>query len=404
MTKPAAPPAAPINRTLSVPALIGLALVTRFISDTGVQLFFPFLPVIAAGLGVTAVTLGRLVSIRSSTGLLSPIFGTLADRYGYRRIMRIGLVMAGVGYLLIAVSSAMWTAAIGMILAGLGTFSFVPNLQAYLSARLPYHQRARGLAIPEYGWALSGILGLWAMGELIELTNWRVPFYLVGGTLLLTAWAYRLLPSAREARPPAPPNQPRQPWWQFFQLGENGRSAWAVLAAAGLIMYAGMSLFINYGTWLVDLFALGPAALGRVALIMGIADLGGSGLVSLVGDRWGKRRMAIGGTLLGAVTYFVLPQFAASLAVAIVGLVLVRFSFETSVVSNLTLLSEQAPTQRGKIMTLGAAAALLGSTLAGLLGPWFYTFGGIATAVTTAAVASAIAALLLWRFSRETAP
>ena len=47
---------------------------------------------------------------------------------------------------------------------GLGIACFVPNLHAYLSARLPYSLRARGLGMVEYSWALTGIIGAVALG------------------------------------------------------------------------------------------------------------------------------------------------------------------------------------------------------------------------------------------------
>jgi MFS family permease len=111
--------------------------------------------------------------------------------------MRIALVIAGSGLLVIGVSERLWVTAVGMILAGTGTFGFVPVLQAYLSARLPIRRRARGLGIMEYGWALAGIFGLYGFGFLIERTSWRVPFYIMGGVFLVGGAVVRLFPQFR---------------------------------------------------------------------------------------------------------------------------------------------------------------------------------------------------------------
>lgn len=389
------------RQIVSTPALIGLALVTRILTDTGVQLFFPFLPIIAAGLGITTVTLGQLVSARSSTGLLSPVFGTLADKYGYRRIMRLGLLVAAVGYLLIALNLHLWLTGAGMLLAGLGTFGFVPNLQAYLSTRLPYQQRARGLAIPEYGWALSGIVGLWLMGELIEATSWQMPFFVVAAFCFLFYVIFGLLPPGSHSQPAGHSGKQAPTKTAFFDLGVNWRSAWATLAVSMLAMFAGMGLFINYGSWLVDNFALGPAALGRVALILGVADLVGSGLVSVIGDGFGKKRLVAAGAALGVAAFGLLPLWGVSLVTAVAAIVLARFAFEVAVVANIALISEQSPTQRGKLLTLGAAFALFGSTTASLIGPAIYTQRGIGAMTSLSAGAFLIALVLIWRFVRE---
>lgn len=386
---------------ISVRRLIGIGLLTRLLVDTAVQLFFPFLPTIAAGLSTTTVTLGRLVSLRSATGLLSPLFGVLADRRGYRPVMQAGLLLGAVGYGLVGISSSLRAAALGMLLAGIGTFAFVPTIQAYISSRLPYQRRARGLAVLEYAWALSGIFGLFLVGLLIEATSWRTPFYILSGGLLIAGLLYGRMPAARPHVSPS-----HTPKWDasFFNLGENGRSAWASLAAQGIIMFAAMHLFISYGAWLEQDYALTPAALGRIALIMGIADLVGSGLVSLVTDRIGKRRSVLGGTAVALAGFLLLPQFNQGLTALVVGLVWVRFSFEFSLVSNMAVLSEQAPLYRAKMMTLGAAAALLGSTTAGLTGPWLFARMGVPGLTYLPAVAMSAACLLTLLLVREQEP
>ncbi|MCB0036244.1 MAG: MFS transporter, partial [Anaerolineales bacterium] len=279
---------------ISVPRLIGVGLLTRFIVDTSVKIFFPFLPIIANGLGVSEIALGRLVSLRSATGLSSPLFGILADRRGYRYTMRLGLFLAAIGYLIIAVSTNLWMTGLGMMVAGAGTFSFAPTIQAYLSTRLPYNRRARGLGILEYAWALASIIGLFLVGLLIAATNWRIPFFVFSGALFTAGVLYRYLPGApQNAQPAGPFRWTRASAAGFFNLGENGRSAVAVISCGFLMMFAAVSLFINYGTWLATEYALGAALLGTVELVMGLADLSGSVLVSVISDWLGKRRSVI---------------------------------------------------------------------------------------------------------------
>ena len=353
----------------SVAQLIALGLVTRVFTDTGVQLFFPFFPLIAAGLGVSAQAMGQLVSLRSLMGLFSPLFGVAMDRFGYRLVMRLGLFLAGVGMLVVGSSSGWPLAMVGMMLMGLGSFSFIPALQAYLSNRLPYDRRARGLGIVEYAWALAGILGLLGAGALIAATSWRVPFWVIGAFLLLFALFYALLPAARDH---TKASEPRPTLRSLVQIEGNRRSTYAVLVAGGLIMFGTWHTFLNYGTLLTEEYGLNAAALGQVASILGIADLVASVLVTLVSDRLGKRRSIIGATALAVVAFMLLPVLNRGLLPLMAGLLIARFSFEFSIVSNLALLSEQSPTQRGKVLTLGAAFGLVGTSIAGFTRPAAY--------------------------------
>ncbi|MCA9954382.1 MAG: MFS transporter [Anaerolineales bacterium] len=363
-----------VEPEISVNRLIFLGLITRLVTDTAVQIFFPFLPVIAEGLRSNSVAVGRLVSLRSATGLLSPAFGALADLRGYRFTMRLGLLLGAVGYLIIGLSTNLWLAAVGMVLGGLGTFAFVPTLQAYLSTRLPFNKRARGLGTLEYAWALSGIFGLYLVGLLIDAYGWRVPMFLLSGLMMVSFVGYGRLPAARHAEKATA--VPGRFSWQavrtFFNLGQNRRSAWAVLLVATCNMLAAMNIFITYGTWLAQEYKLGAVELGTVALILGIADLSGSVLMSLFGDKIGLRRGVLAGTVLATVGYGLLPLMNQGVVLAVIGLILSRFAFEFTVVGVIALVSEQAPAYRGKMMTLAAAAALLGSSVAGFIGPWVY--------------------------------
>ncbi|MEZ4831810.1 MAG: MFS transporter [Caldilineaceae bacterium] len=263
--------------------LMAVAIATRLVIDTKTQIFNPFLATVAAGVGLDVVTLGRLVSIRSAMGLASPFFGALADRSGYRRVMRLGLLMAAAGTLLIGLSNGMWTLIPGMILSGLGLSSFVPTLQAYVSARLPYERRAQGIGVLEYAWALAGIVGLSLLGLWLEAQGWRAPFFVMAAGMAVGFVAFAFMPSAREDGALAPPEPVSassiadlpQRLRAFFRLESNNRSAYALIVANAFFFFAQFHILIIHGGWLQAEYGLSPALLGTIALIQGVADLGG---------------------------------------------------------------------------------------------------------------------------------
>ena len=167
--------------------ILAACIATRLAIDTTTQLFFPFLPTVALGLDMDIVVLGRLVSLRSLAGLSAPLFGSAADSYGYRRIMRLSLLLTAAGMFLLGSGAGIWSVVAGMIVSGAGLTGFLPTCQAYISARLPFAQRARGIGVLEYSWALAGIVGLPLMGFLFGRFNWQLPF-LVLGAAMLASW------------------------------------------------------------------------------------------------------------------------------------------------------------------------------------------------------------------------
>jgi predicted MFS family arabinose efflux permease len=163
-------------------------------------------------------------------------------------------------------------------------------------------------------------------------------------------------------------------------------------------------MVIIHGEWLRSQYGLGAVALGTVALVFGVADLGGSVLVSLVTDRLGKRRSVLIGMVVTAAAFLLMPFLDVGLVPAVASIALARFSFEFCIVSHIPLLSEQVPEQRGKVITLGSAFALLGSTLSGWTGPWAYAHYQVWGLGPVSAVAIVIAALLVWWRVNEERP
>lgn len=379
--------------------LLGLGIAVKLLVDTSFQLFNPFLTIIAAGVGISAVSLGGLVGIRSFIGLSAPLIGIVADRIGYRKIMQISLVISGSGLLIAGFSKNAGLFAAGVILTGLGQAGFTPNIHAHVSSKLPYEKRAMGIGILEYSWALAGMVGLLGAGLLIEGFSWRSPFIVLGFALLFSSILLFSLPESKTITSRKSNLSAKAKLLDFIKLGTNARSAWGSLFVQGLAMFSLMHLMIIHGGWLVDEFGLSPAILGTVALSMGFTDLTASVSVSLFVDKIGKKRsvaFGISGMILG---FILLPFMSLSLLTAIIGLTIPRTFFEFTIVSNIALVSEQVPEQRGKMLSLNSAFGLMGITSASVLGPLnYYNFGLIGLALVsmiTAVIALTIHLILV---------
>ena len=409
--------------------ILAACIGTRLAVDTTTQLFFPFLGTVALGLGMDIVVLGRLVSLRSLAGLSAPLFGSAADSYGYRRIMRLSLLVSAAGMFLLGSGAGIWSVVAGMIVSGAGLTGFLPTCQAYISARLPFAQRARGIGVLEYSWAMAGIVGLPLMGFLFGRFNWQLPFFVLGAAMLAGWVLLGFVPEAtggaareesgadrgREIAPKRVRSRSLTPLLSslpplsvrsvagLLDLGPNWRTAFAIISANALFYFSQVHILIAHGAWLQTEYGLVPETLGLVALAQGAADLCGSVLVSLITDRIGKKRAVQAGMLGSILVYISLPIINVGLAPVIVGLVLLRFVFEYGIVSAIALISEQAPDRRGKLISLSVALNLLGSTFSGFSGPWMYTRFGVWGLGPVAAVGTLAAFVLLTIWGRESA-
>ena len=393
----------PQSPSIPLVRLLAMGIGVRFFVDTGIQIFAPYLAAIAAGLEISIVALGALISLRSLMGLAAPVLGAVADRIGYRQVMRFLLLVGAAGAFVLAFSWALWIAALGILLMGVGLFPFAPVLQAYMSGQIPYARRSRGLGVVEYGWALASIVGLSVAGLMIDRFGWRAPFLALGAGLLLAFFVFGALPRTRAAQAGTRTKDVVLRWRQWPQrlrglltLESNIASTWAAITANGLSVFATSNISIVYGAWLSREYGLTTTRLGLVALVLGLAELSGSVLVSVLGDRLGKYRSVLASMTFSVAAYVLLPFLNFRVLAIVAGLVLLRFLFEVSLVSNISLLSEQVPTQRGKVLTLASAAVTIGVALASAIGPLTYSWWGIWGPGLISAVAALGATVLFY--------
>jgi len=355
-TKPMAPPSR-ITTFFGISLhIIATLFFTRLILDTGTRIIYPFIPQFSAGLGLTVVVFSWLIFIRSISGLLGPIFGMLADRYGRRTIMTAGLLCQGVSVAGVALSWQWW-AAVPMFLFGFSMSAFIPAEQAYISDKVHYARRGRALAAIEFSWAIAGIVSMPIIGWMIEIFGWRSPFWVLSGFSFIGAAIIWLRLPAVEHRTAT-----------RLTLSEMGQimlkpNVLASMGAAMLLFIAGVAFITVWGIWLSSDFKLGAAALGGVATAIGLAELSGSGLSSLFIDRLGKKRGSQLGLILAALVFLLMPLTQANLVAAIAVLILMGLCIEFTVVSLIPLYSEQVPTARATVFSLVAFGVSIGASV-----------------------------------------
>ena len=163
-----------------------------------------------------------------------------------------------------------------------------------------------------------------------------------------------------------------------------------------LFMFAIENVFVVYGAWMEETFRLSVGALGLASSVIGIAEAMGEGISAGLVDRLGKKTAVLGGLLLNAGAYLLLPLLSGNLASALVGLFVLLMAFEFSIVSSIPLMSELAPGARGTLMALNVAALSLGRMVGSLTAAPLWLRGGLGlNAVVSCGAALAAFALLL---------
>ena len=381
---------------LQLYAQLGLFLTIRTIMNSGFRMIYPFLPFIARGLGVTeaAVTLG--ITLRSAVGLFSPFIGSVADTWGRKRAMLLGLIGFIISMLMVFISPTYPVLIISMVLTSLTKIMFDTAMYAYLGDRVDYRQRGLAAGIAEFGWSGAFLLGIPLAGFLIQNLGWYSPFPcfgLIAVGILILLW--RTLPNDV-----VPKEIKRPSLIQGLGIIRKHPAGLAALLMAFLVTTSNETVNVVYGSWMENNFALKVAALGLASTVIGIAELTGEGFVAGFVDRLGKRRALAIGMSLYSVTCLLLPLLGFRLEGALIGLFLFYLTFEFSIVSSIPLMTELVPGARATFIALAAATQSLGRMAGSLVGPMLFKSGLGANALA-AAIFTVIALVLLGMFVKE---
>ena len=260
--------------------------------------------------------MGALLAGRTLLMTLAPYFGHLADHSGPRRWLMLGYAVLAGGMAMFGFAQGLAIAAAGIVLLGLSDAIITPLMQAYVSEQAPAAMRGRALAVVKYSWAISGIVMVSLIGWLIEFAGWQVPFRVLSLAALLAVAAFAfMLPADRQRSAQRP---------LTLRAGMGGiardRSALAAVLLNATLFLAVETIFVVWGAHLELNFGFNPAQVGSVALLIGLAELAGSIVSSVIVDRAGKRHSVMGGLLFFIVVMAAMPLLDSSLPALIAGL------------------------------------------------------------------------------------
>lgn len=274
-----------------------------------------FLPAVAEEFDLDYTELGILsFAFILLSGVLQPLLGNSADRFGRRRwVVVFGFVVGAVGFLAMAVAPTFWFIVVVSLLAGLGAATYHPQATAFIVDAYP-EKRGRMLGIHGWGGSAGHFLAPAVVVLSISAFNWRATMAAIAVPLLLTALILRL---RLEETSPSPTATLR---------GAASRPLILVAVMFGIVGVIGRSYLNFFVKMLVD----EGWEETRAGVLLTIILLGGAVAQPLGGwfyDRLGGRRVfTIALTAISLlIGLFAVSDGALSL-VAIAGIAFFQFS------------------------------------------------------------------------------
>lgn len=226
--------------------------------------------------------------VHIADALVSPIVGRLADRYSLRILVISGGLCLGAGLIALGLSTSLTLDL--FILAIVVPFGFIAttSIPAYtLITRWFDARRGRAMAIFAIGASLSGIVGVPAIGYLIEMAGWRNTLLIMGSALAVLIFLFGMLIVNRPrdgehdhpARRPldgAPTERAEDRVWTARQLILSPR-LWQYAGAVSLILGAATSILLSlvpYGQQLGMDTVLATTLISALSMSSIVAKLG----------------------------------------------------------------------------------------------------------------------------------
>ena len=300
--------AAEIDRSIAILGLLA------FISQAGVSIMLPLLPLYAVAVGATPAEVGLMVSAFSVTSTIGQLAsGFLSSRISARRQMPLGQAVYAAGNFLIATTTAALPLITFRALSGLGGGLTIIAERLYIARVTLQSRLAFTNGVVSAAGSSGSVLGP-LLGAALAVQDLRVPFFVVGVTATVAGVAaFLFLPGERATPVPAPAAMPGPielvpevgPAQTVTPVAEASAGRWSnvePLARLGV-----WSLLFNaaYGSWITTFGPYSEDVLGlpQVFVQVFFAPFGLGAIVlgpilARLADRTGRRRMVAIGTAL----------------------------------------------------------------------------------------------------------
>lgn len=162
------------------------------IGPFAIDMYLPAFPTIAANLGVPRGDVERtLAAYLIGLALAQVFYGPMADRFGRKPPLMVGLALFMVASLGCALSGSVEALTGWRVLQAMGGAAGIVIPRAVIRDHYDTHEAARAMSLLMLIMGLAPILAPLAGGQLLAIASWRSLFWimLVGGAMLMVAVA-----------------------------------------------------------------------------------------------------------------------------------------------------------------------------------------------------------------------
>jgi predicted MFS family arabinose efflux permease len=305
------------------------------------------------------VTLAAVSGVASlyylAYGLMPPVYGVLADRFGRVRVIRSALIGTAVADVLSVASPNLTLLLLARFITGGIACGVMPATLVYLADRFPFTVRQQAISNVLVFVALGTTAGTLGAGLVAHVLSWRLFFLIPGAIALAVAIALRRVPESLAERSTQNP---------LRQVADVLRHGWALfLLAVAILVGAVMFGFITYLAPALEANGQSPAIAGVVVASYGLSVLICTRTFRYVAHRAPAAIILAGGAAMLLIGYLV-AGITQSVPAILLASVLAGGAYAYMQSTFQTWATDVVPEARATAASLFATAIFVGAALA----------------------------------------
>jgi MFS family permease len=345
--------------TLPARGSLRLLQATSFVSTLDRFAMPPMLVVMSGALDVPLSTVVHIAGLYFlAYGIMQPVWGTISDRLGRVRTLRVSLLLAALASAASACSANVTQLGVTRALAGAFFAAAIPASLIYVGDTVPGERRQTEITNLMTGVALGTALASVGAGALAQAASWRIAFAVSAGFAVVLVPLLRRLPEPASDRPAERILAP---------LGRVVRSGSTLLVL--LLAFVEGAVLLGALTLLppaVESTGAGATVAGAVTAVYGVAVFAFARATGRLSRRWPVWRLIAVGAAAG-VAGCALAAYSRQPAVAAGVAVLVGLAWAAMHSSLQTWATQVLPSARATVVSMFAGSLFAGSALASAL-------------------------------------
>jgi MFS family permease len=374
------------------------------------QAFGIYVAVLVEDRGWSKTALAGAAALKSTeVALLGPVLGWAVDRFGSQGLVRAGIVIFGVGFMLLSQIETLAGFYAAFVIVALGSSMFSNFVMSVAIIQWFEKRRARALSALQFGGAVGGLF-VFLVAWSIQAFGWRTTAFASGVIAILVGWPLaRTIRSRPEEHgetvdgvPPAPKTAERAeapPPRRTFSPGEALRTSafWLISIGHGCSLLVVSAVNVHAITHIKEGLGFSLAQATLVFTLVTAGQFLGVMLGWTIGEKFVKRKVAAACMLMHAAGLLMLT-YATGLTMLILSALVhgtawgLRGPFMQAIRADYF-----GRTSIGMIMGLSNLVTVVGNIsgpiIAGLFADWT---GDYRAGFTILAVLAAIGSLFFW--------